>query len=779
MKFSSFSRLTLALMLTAAMFIGCSRDPNVRRQKYFESGQRYFDKGKYREAEIQFRNALQVDSRPFPEAHYQLARTYLNLQDGTRAYLELNRTVELQPENYEARIDLANLLIAGSAIKQAQERADLLKQAKEHTDLLLAKQPNNPQVHETVANLMAAQTPPNFIGAIQEMQKAVSLGPDRWEAYLNLALLQMKIDQFNVAEANFKKAVQLNPKAMSAQLALGAYYQSHSRFAEAEEQYRHAVQVDPKNPDPRAALVWLYMAEGKRTEAEDFLKQLKHDLADNPAGYRMLGDFYFATGDLDRATTEYSSIYQDHPKDTVAKRNYVQLLILKNRLDEARKLNDELLKANSNDVEALIYRGQIQIREGHPNDATVTLETAIKNDPENGVAHYHLGIAFDQLGNLARAEGEWRDAVRLRPNLVEAHRALAAVALRRNDMGGLEDAAGQIIKLQPGSADGFALRAVSYINRGQFDRAEQDVRKSIEAAPQSPIGYIQMGNLRLAQKQYGEAEKAYQQGLEHDPTSADALAGLMNTYLSQKQADRAITAANAQIAKVPNSSAFYDLLGTVLFNQKKDLTGAEAALKKSCELDKNNADALLKLGQVQVAKGSTDEAIATYQKSIKDNPREASLYILMGEMYESKQDWERAKDAYQKALNLKPDNPVASNNLAYVILQTRGNVDVALSLAQTARRGMPDSPNAADTLGWVFYQKGAYKPAIDLFEEALKLADKNRSPENPTFHYHLGLAYEKNEQPELARRHLERVLKINPNYSSAGDVKALLSQLRS
>ncbi len=314
------------------------------------------------------------------------------------------------------------------------------------------------------------------------------------------------------------------------------------------------------------------MAEGKKTEAEDFLKQVKRDLADNPAGYRMLGDFYFATGDLDRATTEYSSIYQDHPKDTVAKRNYVQLLILKNRLDEARKLNDELLKANSNDVEALIYRGQIQIREGHPNDATVTLETAIKNDPDNGVAHYHLGIAFDQLGNLARAEGEWRDAVRLRPNLVEAHRALAAVALRRNDMGGLEEAAGQIIKLQPGSADGFALRAVSYINRGQFDRAEQDVRKSIEVAPQSPIGYIQMGNLRLAQRQYGEAEKAYQQGLEHDPTSADALAGLMNTYLSQKQADRAITAANAQIAKVPNSSTFYDLLGTVLFNQKKDLT---------------------------------------------------------------------------------------------------------------------------------------------------------------------------------------------------------------
>jgi len=66
-----------------------------------------------------------------------------------------------------------------------------------------------------------------------------------------------------------------------------------------------------------------------------------------------------------------------------------------------------------------------------------------------------------------------------------------------------------------------------------------------------------------------------------------------------------------------------------------------------------------------------------------------------------------------------------------------------------------------------------------LIHAADKLAEKNKAPENPTVHYHLGLAYEKTEQPALARQHLERVLKINPNYSSAADVKKILSQLRS
>ena len=90
---------------------------------------------------------------------------------------------------------------------------------------------------------------------------------------------------------------------------------------------------------------------------------------------------------------------------------------------------------------------------------------------------------------------------------------------------------------------------------------------------------------------------------------------------------------------------------------------------------------------------------------------------------------------------------------------------------------MPDSPQAADTMGWVFYRKGAYESAIGMFQEALILAEKAKSPESPTVHFHLGLAYEKAGQPALARQQLERVLKLNPNYSSADDVKKLLSHL--
>src|SRR5262252_375358 len=103
-------------VLIVALLVGCSRDPNVRKQKYFASGQQYFASGKYREAAIQYSNAIQVDPR-YAEAHYQLAQTYIKLQQWVRAYQELSQTLEIDPNHFAAEADLTNLLIAARDFK--------------------------------------------------------------------------------------------------------------------------------------------------------------------------------------------------------------------------------------------------------------------------------------------------------------------------------------------------------------------------------------------------------------------------------------------------------------------------------------------------------------------------------------------------------------------------------------------------------------------------------------------------------------------------------------
>jgi len=128
-----------------------------------------------------------------------------------------------------------------------------------------------------------------------------------------------------------------------------------------------------------------------------------------------------------------------------------------------------------------------------------------------------------------------------------------------------------------------------------------------------------------------------------------------------------------------------------LLTNKKDFSAAEAALKKSIELDPRNSDAMVKLGQALSSEGKIDEAITLAERYLQENPRDAGFCVFSGELYESKQDWAKAQTMYQKALDLAPDNPIASNNLAVVIVRTGGNLNLALSLAQSARRN-PQSP---------------------------------------------------------------------------------------
>ena len=772
MRRSCTASLLLLSSLLLALLTGCSRDPNVRKQKYFDSGERFFAEGKYREAAIQYANATQIDGR-FAQAHYKLSQSYLKLGDMQRAFQELNRTVDLTPDNYRAHTDLANLLVTVRN-PDGSPSLDALKQAKTHLDILRDKQPNNAETHEAWSNYYAAQN--NLTGAIQEAQQTINLDPKRSESYLLLALLQLRSNLTDQAEANFKKAVQIDPSAMNAQLALGGFYQSHNRMADAEQQFRHAIDIEPKVSAPRAALVRLLMQQGKRDEAEAFLRQSKKDLADNSEGYRMLGDFYFAIGDLDNAVAEYASLHKDHPKDILVKKNYIQILILKNQLDEATKLNSEILKSTPHDVEALVYKGEIQLRQNNAAGAVESLQAALKNDPNSAVAHYQLGMAYSQQRDLRHAETEWREAVRIKPEMTEARRLIAGLEISRGEVDAVTQTAEQIIQSQPYSPDGYLIRSLAELARQRYAAAEKDAQDAMNRAPQSFAPYYQLGNVQLAQKHYPEAEKFYQQALEKDPSSSESLSGLMNTYVAQKEYDKAIAAANAQIAKSPNSSNFYDLLATALFDGKKDYPGAEAALRKAIALDKNNIDALEKLGKVQAQQGSLDQALSTYVQASKDNPGEVRFYILAGELYEAKQNWDQAKAMYQQALSLSPDDPLASNNLAYVLLQQGGNVDVAMGMAQTARRGMPNSPNAADTLGWAYYHKGIYQSAISQFQEALRLNEKAGAPDDPVLHYHLGLAYQKANQLSLARQQLEKALKLKPDNT---DARKALDQLRS
>ncbi len=134
-KATRFRYAVAAVCVLAALLTGCSGNPNEKKQKYLESGQRYFDKGQYAEAEIQFKNAIQVDAR-FAAAHFKLAQAAMKLGDGETAYQELSTTIQIEPDNYDAQLDLANLLILYRQFSEAKEHLDSLAQRTAQCRLL-------------------------------------------------------------------------------------------------------------------------------------------------------------------------------------------------------------------------------------------------------------------------------------------------------------------------------------------------------------------------------------------------------------------------------------------------------------------------------------------------------------------------------------------------------------------------------------------------------------------------------------------------------------------
>jgi tetratricopeptide (TPR) repeat protein len=369
---------------------------------------------------------------------------------------------------------------------------------------------------------------------------------------------------------------------------------------------------------------------------------------------------------------------------------------------------------------------------------------------------------------LGQAETQWRETVRLQPSMPDAHRALANLALQKHDAKLLAESGAALKSIAPMAVDGYIYEAEGYFWQGNQAAAEADLMKAIDVMPRNPAGYIQMGNLRASQKKPDEAQKYFAQALKLDPSSSDALAGLVDVAMEHKDSAKALRLVQDQIALVPNSSNFYFLLGQIEF-RIQDQSKAENALQKAVDLDKNNVSAVLLLGSIQASSGSADQALATYQRAIQNNSGDARLYVGLGGALEAHNDWQRAQDAYKKALEIQPSYPLAANNLAYVMLEHGGDLDVALSLAQTGRKGLPKEAYSADTLGWAYYKKGIYNAAIETLQEAV-----NASSDNPTYHYHLGMAYEKGNNSPLAKKQFEIALRLNPKSRQADEIKKML-----
>jgi tetratricopeptide (TPR) repeat protein len=738
--------LSTGLLVLFALLLSCQSNPAIQKQKFFESGNRYLESGRFKEAVLEFSNAVQIDPR-FASGHFKLGECYLRLERYPEAYRELQRTLELDPSNGKAALDLGLLLIAARSYEQAEATAaELLKNNSKSSD-----------AHLLLSELYRAQG--KLDPALQQIREAILLDPKQPQIYVQLGTVQRAVPDDRQAELSFKKALEIDPKFIAAVQSLAALYEDTGRTSDAELALRKGIELDPGQIDLRKALAQLYYSQQRKTEAEQVIVQAKRELGSKANNYRVLGEYYNNIGEADKALAEFASISKEHPADLQTREDYIKLLLSHNEPEKARKLNDAILKNSPKETGALVIRGTMLNAESRYRDAARILEDALRDAPENAYGHYQLGIAFSKTGNRERAKQEWFEAARLAPQMTEVQLALAEAARQDGDIGLLRETSEKLVRDNPLDARGYLLRAEAESHDKQTAAAERDLKKAIEISPQNASAYVAMGNFV---RQHGEstvAKKYYEEALDRDPRSIEALAGIA-TILG-KQRKKAVQRVQEQLTKTPDNDAAYLLLAG-LQTAGKDLSGTEGSLQNALRINPNNADAMILLSKIQMARGERDSAIATAYQLVARSPQDAHSYFFAGTMEELIGRTEKAQELYRKALQIEPNYAPAANNLAYLMVQRGEDLDSALSLAQLARQKMPDSASAADTLAWVYYHQGLYGFAADLLREALQAV-----PTNATYHYHLGMVYEKQNKRAAAKTQLELALQINPDYPDA------------
>src|SRR5262245_5196146 len=103
-------------------------------------------------------------------------------------------------------------------------------------------------------------------------------------------------------------------------------------------------------------------------------------------------------------------------------------LVALNRPDEAHAAATRAAQLSPTDALTLDTIGVVYSRTGHHADAVPLFERAVAAVPNNASYQFNLAAAQQFAGDFVRAEGAYRRAIALEPNLYRAHSALAQLS---------------------------------------------------------------------------------------------------------------------------------------------------------------------------------------------------------------------------------------------------------------------------------------------------------------------------------------------------------------
>ncbi len=791
MNLRKFRRGSAVLLVLLAATLGaCNLDPKAASRKYVETGNKYFSRGKLKEASIMYRRALQKDLKN-PDAYYRLALVDLKQNQFAEAAHSLQRAVQLDPSNSDAAAKLADLYFA-SYLQNPPNRKNEIDEVRAIANTLLKKDPKSYDGLRLKGFL--ALTERNLPEAIASMQAALRVKPNQPDVMLALSQTLLANKQPAEAETTAKQLMAAHPDFGGSYDFLYGLYARTNRPADAEQLLKTKCGKNPKNGYYMAELAGFYLATNQKDKMTATLNQLTGSVKTIPDAYTIAGDFYFRTRQPDLALAEYRKGEAAQPdRRAVFRKREAQVLVAQGKFQDASRIVDEIIQRDPKDTEGIAMRAALRLQKGTPadiNGAIADLQGVLSKAPDAAniaQIHFSLGRAYlgkfeterriadktTQLSDLDQARIQFEQAIQTARDrqgirFTEADLALAQVYIDRDDPARAAQLMTEVLSSEPGNLQAIMMRSTAEMNLRKYADARTDLQTVLKARPGDRNGVYQLAMTNYLDGKLADAD----QGFETLIKAGDerGMLGLIDSKNRQGKYAEAIQMIQGELKKGSNVNFFRYMLA----NTEAQAGQYPSAIENFNALIAANPkaeDLYMRLGETALRAGQTEQGIQTFLKAHQIAPNDPFPVLRLGIIYQGQGRIEEARQQYESVLKIEPNQAVALNNLAFMKADAGTDLDQALTLAQRASQQAPNDANIKDTLAYIYTRKGLTDEGLQILQDIVA-----KNPANATFRIHLAMALLQKGDKTSAKKELNAAESNKPSPDEQRKIKELIAK---
>lgn len=756
------------LVAALAASWGCG----VTKQAYLAKGNTLFAAGKYEDASLNYRKAIQKDPN-FGEAYYRLGLTAIKLDQGHLAYQALFHAVQLQPGNGDAKEHFGNVCLSFYLADRSHPQALYTQITKISNELLST---NGNSYEGLMLKGYLASTDQKLPQAIKFFQQALRVNASNPGVVTELVHLLIQNGQ---AKEGQDLAMDLIARQKTSYGPiydlLYSFYLDNNQAPEAENILKIKVKNNPKDADSIVQLARHYSRFEKPVEMQATLRRLLDDPANFPQARLQVGDFYLGFRDYGAAIRYYQSGLDANPEAKIKlayqKRSVVALLGMGNK-EDAGRLAGQVVKENATDSEALHLHAGILLDSGKRENADAAvreLQILVSQKPGDAGLLLQLGQAYRLKGDWNAARDQFVESLRRQRDLTAARYELAEVSLIQQRPADALEQANQILAVRPNDRRARLLRTASSIASGNGSAARGELAQLIKELPGDAEPQLQLGLLDISEHKYSDAiDILSKYRSSEDPRVSNGMAA---AYLHLEQYDKARAALNEGLKNAPDSPMLLERLAdTEALAGHYDV--AITHLQKLLSSNPKSVNLHRRLGEVYELKGDRVSEIANYRLASDLAPNDLDAGLALADALARAGRTNEAGTEFQRVVKAHPDDAPALNNAAFFLAETGGDLDEALRLAKHALAQVPGQPGFSDTVGYIYLKKGLNDSAVQTFTNLA------RKYPHAIFHYHLGLALYMKGDKAAARKELQTALAAgHPSTEDKARIHELLEKL--